>query len=307
MKISPLSRPFGRSCGLPAACASIMLALPCFAQDGGDAKPVTPPATTAPAAAKVPEAKDIIALYVKALGGETAIRSHTSRMMKGEMELPAMGGDPMVASMVIYSAAPNKMLAEIEVPDFGQVRQGYDGKVAWSIDPMSGPVILPEEQIEQMKEQTDFYGEIDFDKRFKSMESLDERDFDGVRCYALKMIDLEDGESTYLFEVESGLLRGTKQTEETQMGPMEMTNINKEYKEFGGVKFPVHTEIEMMGMARIMRFSVIELDGVAAEVFALPDEVQALVKQAEEAAAEPQPAPDKPVEPAQPEPRKDKV
>ena len=254
----------------------------------------------------MPEAKDIIALYVKALGGETAIRSHTSRLMKGEMEMPGMGGDPMVASMLIYSAAPNKMLAEIEVPDFGQVRQGYDGTIAWSIDPMSGPNILPAEQIEQMKEQTDFYGEINFDQRFKSMESLDERDFDGIKCYAVKMVDLKDAESTYLFEVESGLLRGTMQTEETQMGPMEMTNINKEYKEFGGVKFPVRTEIEIMGMTRIMRFSDVQLDGVKDEVFALPDEIKALVKQAEEAAAAPQPIPDTPVEPAQPEPKKDK-
>ncbi len=263
-----------RSCGLTAACASMLLALPgtSLAQDDAAAP------TTAAATTKVPEAKDVIASYVKALGGESAIRSHSSRMMKGKMEMPGMGGDPMIAPMVIYSAAPNKMMVEIEVPDFGEVRQGYDGKVAWSIDPMSGANILPPEQVEQMKEQTDFYGEINFDKRFKTMETIDAREFDGLKCYAVKMIDQKDEESTYFFEVETGLLRGTMQTTETQMGPMDMTNINKEYKEFGGVKFPVRTEIEMMGMTRIMTFSEIELDGVKDEIFALPDEIKALVK-----------------------------
>lgn len=274
MRFSRSSLILTRSRGLTAACASMLLALPVtsLAQDDAAAP------TTAAVTTKVPEAKDVIASYVKALGGESAIRSHSSRMMKGKMEMPGMGGDPMIAPMVIYSAAPNKMMVEIEVPDFGEVRQGYDGKVAWSIDPMSGANILPPEQVEQMKEQTDFYGEINFDKRFKTMETIDAREFDGLKCYAVKMIDQKDEESTYFFEVETGLLRGTMQTTETQMGPMDMTNINKEYKEFGGVKFPVRTEIEMMGMTRIMTFSEIELDGVKDEIFALPDEIKALVK-----------------------------
>lgn len=306
MRISILTRQFGRSCGLPVACATLMLAVPCFAQNGEDAKPATPPATppattTAPAPkADVPEAKDIIAKYIKALGGETAIRSHTSRMMKGEMELPQMGTAPMV----IYAAAPNKMVIELDIPDFGHVSQGFDGTIAWSIDPMSGANILPDEQVQEMKDQTDFYGEINFDKRFKSMETIDQRDFDGVKCYALKMVDTNDNESTYCFEVESGLLRGTTQTQDTQMGPMEMTNINKEFKEFGGVKFPVHTEISIAGMARVMKFSEIELDNVKPEMFALPDEVKAKVKAADEGAAAPA-TPVKP-EPAKEEPKKDK-
>ncbi len=277
MRFSRSTSLFARSCGLTAACASMLLASSgaSLAQDDAAAP------TTAAAATKVPEAKDVISSYVKALGGESAIRSHTSRKMTGKMEMPGMGGDPMIAPMVIYAAAPNKMMVEIEVPDFGEVRQGYDGEIAWSIDPMSGANILPPEQVEQMKEQTDFYGEINFDKRFKSMETIDARDFDGLKCYAVKMIDQHDEESTYFFEVETGLLRGTMQTTETQMGPMDMTNINKEYKEFGGVKFPVRTEIEMMGMTRVMTFSEIELDSVKAETFALPDEIKALVKSGE--------------------------
>lgn len=303
MRISILSRQFTRSCGLSAACAFTMLTLPCLAQEGGDAKPVTPPAI-APATpgTKAPEAKDIIAHYIKALGGETAIRAQTSRKMIGEMSLPGLDAIPVV----IYYGAPNRMLIEFEVPDRGTVKQGFDGKIAWSLDPENGPMIMDESQNAMAADQADFYADLNFDKRFKAMESLGERDSEGVKCYAVKMVDQFDAESTYLFEVETGLLRTTTQTIEGMMGPMEMSRVNLEYKAFGGVKFPIHTEIRAGGMANSMTFSDIEINSLKDEVFALPDEIAALVKEAQEGAAAPQPAPDKPVEPAPPQPSKDK-
>jgi len=303
MGISALSRQLARSCGVSAACASMWLALPCFAQSGDGAAPAALPAA-APDAAKVmaPEVKEILAHYIKALGGETAIRSQTSRKMTGQMSLPGQDDIPVV----IYSSAPNRMLIEFEVPDRGTVRQGFDGKIAWSLDPENGALILDEAQVAMAADQADFYADLNFDKRFKTMESLDEREVEGVKCYAVKMVDQFDEESTYLFEVESGLLRTTTQTIESMMGPMEMSRVNLEYKAFGGVKFPIHTEIRAGGMANSMKFSTIEINSVKDEVFALPDEIKALVKEAEEAAAAPQPVPDKPVAPAPPEPKKDK-
>ncbi len=275
---------FNARCGAAAAGFAILLTSStlALAQGGGEA---TPPATAEPASpsAAAPEAKDVIARYVKAIGGESAVRAQKSRMMKGEMSMEGMGSAPLI----IYFAAPNRMLVEVEVPDMGQFRQGFDGEVAWSLDPFSGPSLLDDEQLAATREQADFYGEIHFDKRFKSMETTGEKEFDGVNCYALKMLNNRDEESTYFFEIESGLLRGTTQVQETGMGPMEMKSINKEYKEFGGVKFPVHTDIEMMGMVRSLKFTTIEIDTVKDEMFALPDEVKALVEKKKAGAEEP--------------------
>lgn len=308
MRISSLSRQFGRSCGLSAACASMMLAPFCLAQDGGDATPATPPVTTTPAtpdavATKAPEVKDVIAHYIKALGGETAIRSQTSRKMTGVMSSPGRDAIPVV----IYSSAPNRMLIEFEVKDMGTVRQGFDGKTAWSLDPDNGPLIMDQSQVAVAADQADFYADLNFDKRFKSMESKGESEFDGVKCYLLKMVDQFDEESDYYFEVESGLLRATTMMVEGMMGPMEMARVNTEFKEFGGVMFPVNTEIRAGGMANVMKYTDIEIDTVKDEIFALPDEVKALVKAAEEAAAAPEPVADPPIEPAKPEPKKDKI
>ena len=293
MKSASLSLQFNRSCCTWAACASFVLVAPilCLAQEGGDAQP---PVTAEPAAPAL-EAKEVVARYVKALGGESAIRKQKSRMMKGELSDAMMGSAPVV----IYFAAPNRMLMEMEIPEAGQARYGFDGEVAWNVLPVYGPAVLDDEQREATRDQADFYGEVNFDKRFKSMEAKGEREFDGVKCYALKMVSQKDDESTYFFEVDSGLLRGTTPIQDAGMGPMEMISIHKEYKEFGGVKFPVHTEIEMMGMVRSMKFTTIEIDTVKDEIFALPAEIKALIE-ADKADAEPATP-----EPAKPEPKKE--
>ncbi len=267
----------GTSSALAVACFAVALAgSPLLAQD----HPTEHPTGEHPKAeaASVPEAKEVIARYVKAIGGESALRSHTSRMMKGQMTFPDGMGGEMSADLAIYSAAPNKMLFEFSMEGYGEMKQGYDGEVAWVIDPMMGTNILDGAELEQMRDQADFYPELNYDKRYKSMETIDEREFDGVKCYALKMVDNSDSESTHFFETESGLLRGMSQTQEGPMGPMDMTNINKEYKEFGGVKMPVRTEIEMMGATRVLTFTTIELDNVPAEKFELPAEIKALVE-----------------------------
>lgn len=268
---------FGITSGMAAACFAVAMAgSPLFAQD----HPTEHPTGEHPKAeaAAVPEAKEVIARYVKAIGGEAAIRSHSSRMMKGQMTFPDGMGGEMSADLAIYSAAPNKMLFEFSMEGYGEMKQGYDGEVAWVIDPMMGTNILDGAELEQMREQADFYSELNFDKRYKSMETIDEREFDGVKCYALKMVDNSDNESTHYFETESGLLRGMSQTQEGPMGPMDMTNINKEFKEFGGVKMPVRTEIEMMGATRVLTFTTVELDSVPAEKFELPADIKALVE-----------------------------
>ena len=95
-------RALTRWCAAPAAGLALLLAAPApvLAQDGSEGSPAAAPA------AKMLEAKEIIARYVKSIGGESAIRGQKSRMMKGEMEMEGMGASPLT----IYFAAPNRML-----------------------------------------------------------------------------------------------------------------------------------------------------------------------------------------------------
>src|SRR5215831_3313513 len=79
----------------------------------------------------LPTADLVLERYVKALGGEGAIRKITSRILKGTFELPAFGAS---GSAEIYAVAPNKLITVFNIPGFGVLTQGYDGTNGWAQD-----------------------------------------------------------------------------------------------------------------------------------------------------------------------------
>ena len=58
---------------------------------------------------------------------------------------------------ILVAAAPNKIKTTIELGQYGKSLSGYDGKVGWSMDPMSGNMILEGEALKQMIARADFY------------------------------------------------------------------------------------------------------------------------------------------------------
>jgi len=91
-----------------------------------------PPAGSPAAAAKstdAPTIDQILDKYVKAIGGKAALQAPTSRVMKGTIDVPAIGAK---GTIEIYSKAPNKQLTEIASAALGNSREGFNGTVAWS-------------------------------------------------------------------------------------------------------------------------------------------------------------------------------
>jgi hypothetical protein len=119
----------------------------------------------------LPSAREIVAKYDEALGGETALRRHTSSTMKGTNEVH---GPSKVVTLpfVFYASAPYLRLEKVSLPDNkGEVLSGFDGELAWSFDPRSGPAITTGDERESAKRDADFYYPLDELTWFKSMET----------------------------------------------------------------------------------------------------------------------------------------
>ncbi len=59
---------------------------------------------------------------------------------------------------VFYASAPYLRLEKISLPEnTGDVLNGFDGEVAWSFDPRSGPAITTGDERESVKRDADFF------------------------------------------------------------------------------------------------------------------------------------------------------
>lgn len=260
-------------------------------QEGG----TPPPAPSAPQAEPkkdLPAGKEIVERHLKAVGGREAIMKHTSRVLKATMSSPMMPGE---MQLEMIGAKPNKLVQKVSTPQ-GDMIAGFDGKVAWANNAMMGPMLLEGDQAEGLKQQADFYDDAKDLSRFKSVETVDLVDFEGRKCYKVRLIEGENDETIEYYDAETGMQAGQVAKQTGMAGEMEVTMVLQEYKEFGGVKSPTKLIVRAMGMEQVLTVNSIEYDKVEPSVFDLPEEIKALLKE-KEAADKPGSGETKPAEP----------
>lgn len=228
-------------------------------------------------AQSVPPASDVIANYVKVIGGKEAIMKISSVKQVGTMEIPAMG---LNAEMENFAAAPNKMSSRMSIPSLGDVVTGTDGIVAWSNNPMQGPRLIEDKELAETKAGADFYASLLFPAdRYASMENLGVVDFNGEKSYKLKLVRKDTGkEAMQYFSVSSGLVVGAEMTQSSPMGDTPMTMMVSDYKAFGGVKFPTRTEMMIGANKIISTVSDIIVNGAPDSAFDVPEAIKPLIK-----------------------------
>jgi hypothetical protein len=233
-----------------------------------------PAAAAAPAA--LPAATEVLKAFRTAIGGEAAIRKHTSRTLTGHFELPAQG---MKGDLTIVAAAPDRMKLTIAVEGLGNLERGFDGKVGYSIDPAVGPRLLEGPELDELKHSADFYDDLHDPSSYASAVVVSRGPFEGEECFEVKLVRTSGFTYHEFFSVKTGLLTGVKMNATSQMGTVPVTTIVSEYKPFGGVLTPTITRQKMMGLESVTTITVVSFEPVDASAFALPDAIAALAKQ----------------------------
>ena len=241
------------------------------------AQPATTAASATPAdvpAAKLPAAREIIDRYVKAVGGREQILKHASRRETGTVEIPAAG---ITGQIVGVAAKPNRTATTMTIPGLGETRQGFDGAVAWSIDPMSGPRVLAGKELAQRRAESDFYDDLHDPKTYTSIETVDLVDFEGAKAYRVRLTRATGDTTFELFDPSTGLMVGSVATQQSPMGALVVTTVRADYKSFGGIMMPTHVTQKLpTGQQVTFTRSTVEFDAVPPSAFELPPEIKAL-------------------------------
>lgn len=249
-----------------------LLASPLAAQAGHTGHHAA--ASTAKPAASLPAPRQIIDKYVAAIGGRDVLLKRSSSTMRGTFEMPAAG---LRGEVVGQMAKPNKMVMSINFAGIGEMRSGFDGTTAWSIDPTSGPRVLDGAELAQAQMQADFLAALHDEKNFTSMETVELADFEGRPAYTVRLVRAGTDTTYEYFDAESGLMVGVRATRDTQMGPMTATTVLANYKDFGGVKMPTTTTVKTMGQEIVMTVTSMDWDTAEPAAFELPPEITVLV------------------------------
>lgn len=227
----------------------------------------------------LPSPQSIIERYVEAVGGEKAIRATEGIHQVGTMEMPAMG---MSAELEIYLAPPNKMLMKMVLPQVGAINTGFNGEIGWIENPMTGPMLMEGEQLEQAIEQADFYSDLNYSSRYASMETVGIVEFAGEQAYKVALVDQDGDQTTEYFSVDSGLKVGFEAEQASEMGTVLVVTELHDWKEVDGRMVPATTLAKMMGQEMSMKIDTISFEAIAPEVFEVPASIKTLAEKVKE-------------------------
>ena len=231
--------------------------------------------TSRASAQALPDAKELIAKYNKAVGGDVW-KSHKSARMKATLEVPSQGMRADIEAMNIF--ATKNYLMKTDLPGMGSMMVGYDGTTGWSRDPMSGPRLLSGMEAAQAAEEADPEATLRTSPNILKSETVEKTNMNNQDCYKVTHTWKSGRVTSDCFSVATGLIVASIQKQTSPMGEMEVTQLLDEYKDFGGVKRASISRVQMMGSEIKTTVTSFEWDTVKPEDMEPPADIKALLK-----------------------------
>jgi Protein of unknown function (DUF620) len=195
-------------------------------------------------------AEEVIEKAIQATGGREAAMKMTSLVAKGSMEIVSMGA---TASTEMYSKAPDKRFSVTNVEGYGEVKQGYDGKIAWSAEPQNGVVDVSGDQLANARREAQFNGDLRWKDLYKTVEVTGKAKVGDRDCWVLKLTPGEGKPVTRYYDSETFLLSKTVSTADSPQGPAEISAVFANWRDVGnGTKSPYTITITLPGIGDLV-------------------------------------------------------
>ncbi|MDA1008339.1 MAG: hypothetical protein O2800_04975 [Planctomycetota bacterium] len=259
-------------CGIRIA-AIAFAALASLSAHGQDTAPATIP--TVKATAPAPTLDELLKLNAIAMGGSDKLNAIKNITMTGTM---SMGGAGMTGALTQQIQLPGKLLLNLDLPGIGKVSTGCDGTVGWSMNPMMGPTLMDDADLDTLKLDTIQSFAPDLRSIYDTVTSNGLQPFEGATAIELVCVR---GESTSrkFFDPSTFLQVGQIDRVKSMMGEVESVTVMNEYKPFEGIQVPVKTTIKVMGQSQVVSITAVQFDPILDSVFVLPPEIQTLAAQ----------------------------
>jgi hypothetical protein len=222
-----------------------------------------------------PKADEILDKNIEATGGKAAHEKCKNRVEKGTIEVASIG---IKGDMTSYSAAASKLYVFANLKGFGQIEEGTDGKVAWSINPTTGPRVKEGAERDAVLRRADLEGQSNWRKYIKKAECTGEDTIEGKPCYKIELTTTDGQTATHYYDKSTYLLLKSIGNEKTANGDVNAESIFSDYRKVDGVMLPFKTRQTVVSTEIVVTLDKVEHNvELPANRFDLPDEIKKLI------------------------------
>jgi hypothetical protein len=181
-------------------------------------------------------AQAILSDFVTAIGGAKALQRHKSMRMKRAVTVTGMG---IEGTEERWGAAGNKFLVVMTMPGLATARQGSDGKVFWSEDPINGKRLQDGAEREQARLAAHWNAELNLDKLYKKITPIPApKTAPKTALECLEMTPAVGPAITYCFDAVTHLQVYQAGRQVGPQGEIPAEALFSEWRTYDGVKLP---------------------------------------------------------------------
>jgi hypothetical protein len=246
----------------PPPAATPIMADP-VAAAAGPPGAITPPVAVAqPARAPAPApasrtAAAIIADTIKALGTDEAWKAHKNCHMKLEMAFQGMG---IAGAVERFATKDDKALVVTDLPGIGTIREGSNGKVFWSQDPINGTRELSGAEAEQAHLEAVWNAELRMNELYKAVVAKTDTAAGGAPLECLVLTPREGSAITNCYDAATHLQVSQKGTRSTPQGETPFVSGLKDWRDVGGLKMPFSVDTQAGPITFTARLTDVKFD-----------------------------------------------
>jgi hypothetical protein len=226
-------------------------------------------------AAQLPSPAELMAAHNQAIGGEAAFAQHQALHTTGTFAIPVAG---ITGGLETYRVRPNTTLTISVMPGMGELRGGFNGEVGWGIDPMNGARLLGGTELELVRDQARFDGDLRQPENFKSVETVEKTTVGGQECYKVRLVWRSGRETFDCYSVTNRLLIARIESHEGDQGRVEALTLLQDYTDFGGIKLPKRSVTAVLDMEQVITIEKVDFAPPDPARLELPPEIKALIR-----------------------------
>lgn len=175
----------------------------------------------------------ILNRYVEALGGKAAIAKITNSISKATANVA--GSEIQVE---IVRAAPAQQASRVEIPGMGTMREVFDGKQAWSVNPFQGNSEKTGEDLAKTRRDAAFHQPLQMKQLFAPLAYKGTETLDSQKVEVLEAKLAGGALERFYFGADTGLLVRRVSEFDASSGRVTTEVTMEDYQAVDGVKQP---------------------------------------------------------------------
>jgi len=202
-------------------------------------------------------AEQVFEKSIEATGGRKALENLTSFVAKGTLEMVGM---PVAGDIEVYAKAPNKRFIITAIQGYGDAKQGFDGQVAWTEDPLQGLSELSGEALAITRRESTFNAALKWHELYQKVDLKGKQKLRDREAYIVELTPADGKTVTQYYDADTFLLQRVDMESPTMQGLALVQTRLSDYRDIDGIKFPFTISQDLPTGEVVVKYSEVKLN-----------------------------------------------